>query len=185
MEKSNLFFYALLILFAISSGSGCATPKPMKTSYVLRGDLVSCGYRIADQLIMNLNQEINRTDSIIVATFADVNNLEKSSTFGRIIAEQISSRLSQRGYKVSEIKFRKNSVFMQKEKGEFLLSREMRNVSKKYKASALVVGTYGEAFNAIYLSARIITPTNSLIISSCDFALQLGARSQAILSRSN
>ena len=184
MKKGRSIIFVLLIFIVISGISSCAAPKK-QISHVLRGDLVSSGYRIADQLISNLNQQINKTDPIIVATFADVNDLEKSSTFGRIIAEQISSRLAQRGYKVTEVKFRQNSVFVEKRKGEFLLSRELRNISKKHNASVVVVGTYGEAYSAMYVSARIISPSDSSIVSSCDFALQLGPRSQAILSRGN
>lgn len=188
MKKGRSIIFVLsvfIVISGISSISGCAAPKKKISPYILRGNLVSSGYRIADQLICNLNQQINKTDAVIVATFVDVNDLEKSSTFGRIIAEQISSRLSQRGYKVTEVKFRQNSVFMEKKKGEFLLSRELRNISKKHNASVVVVGTYGEAYNAMYVSARIITPSDSAIISSCDFALQLGPRSQAILFRDN
>jgi TolB-like protein len=187
MRRDKLIIFFILMLLGTSIISGCASGyKPKNHSpFVIRGNLVGSGYTIADRLITNLKQPINREDPIIVATFVSVDDLEESSTFGRLITEQISSRLSQKGYKVNEIKFRKNSIFMEKGKGEFLLSRDLHNVSKKHNASAVVVGTYGEAYNAIYVSARIINPSNTSIVSSCDYAVQLSNRSQAILTRND
>jgi len=47
----------------------------------------------------NLNASISSDEPIIVASFVDVSDL-KSTPFGRIIAEQIGSRLAQKGYKI-------------------------------------------------------------------------------------
>jgi TolB-like protein len=148
----------------------------LHSQYSVKGNLVSIGYHVADRLISNLKQPINSGDSIIVATFVDIDDLNRSSTFGRIIAEQIASRLSQKGYKVKEVKFRQDTIFMQEGEGEFLLSRDLRTISEKHNASAVVVGTYGEVYKEMYVSARIINPSNSLLISSCDFGLAPGSR---------
>jgi hypothetical protein len=74
---------------------------------------------------------------------------------------------------VKEVKFRNDTIFMQEGEGEFLLSRDLRAISKKHNASAVVVGTYGEVYNERYVSARIINPSNSLLVSSCDFSLPI------------
>jgi TolB-like protein len=187
MKRDKLIIFSILVFTMTLSIFGCSSSSrpAMHSPYSIKGNLVSSGYYIADRLISNLKQPINREDSIIVATFVNINNLKKSSTFGRMIAEQVSSGLSQRGYKVKEIKLRQNTIFMEEGEGEFLLSRNLLDISKKHNASAVVVGTYGEAYNAMYVSARVINPSDSLIVSSCGFALPLDARSQAILTRSN
>jgi len=177
MKRDKLILFFILILTMMLSSYGCSSSSSSRqTPHIVKGNLVSMGYSVADRLISNSKQPINSEGSIVVATFVSINNLNESSTFGRIIAEQIASRFSQRGYKVKEVKFRQDTIFMQEGEGEFLLSRDLRAISEKHDASAVVVGTYGEAYNEMYVSARIINPSNGLLVSSCDFGLPLESR---------
>lgn len=180
MKRDKLILFFILILTMMLSSYGCSSSSSSRpkliSPHIVKGNLVSMGYYAADRLISNSKQPINSEDSIVVATFVSINNLNESSTFGRIIAEQIASRLSQKGYKVKEVKFRQDTIFMQEGEGEFLLSRDLRVISEKHDASAVVVGTYGEAYNEMYVSARIINPSNGLLVSSCDFGLPLESR---------
>ena len=175
MKKDKLILFFILILTTMFSIYGCSSSSRSRSvlhsQYSVKGNLVNIGYHVADRLISNLKQPINSGDSIVVATFVQIDDLNKSSTFGRVIAEQIASRLSQKGYKVKEVKFRQDTIFVQGGEGEFLLSRDLRAISKKHDASAVVVGTYGDVYNERYVSARIINPSNSLLVSSCDFGL--------------
>jgi TolB-like protein len=132
-------------------------------------------------LLANLKQQISFGDPVIVATFVNINNLRESSTFGRLAAENISSRLSQRGYKIIELRLRTNSIFMEEGKGELLLSRDLQSVSKKHNAAAVVVGTYGRANGLTYVSARIVNPSDSLVVSTCDFVLPFREMDMAVL----
>jgi len=180
MKRDKLILFFILILTMMLSSYGCSSSSSRQTPHIVKGNLVSMGYSVADRLISNSKQPINSEGSIVVATFVSINNLNESSTFGRIIAEQIASRFSQRGYKVKEVKFRQDTIFMQEGEGEFLLSRDLRVISEKHDASAVVVGTYGEAYNEMYVSARIINPSNGLLVSSCDFGLPLESRKHYI-----
>ncbi len=176
MKRNKLMLFFILILTIMLSIYGCSSSssrQELLTTHSVKGNLVSMGYHAADKLISNLKQPINSGDSIIVATFVNVDDLKKSSTFGRIIAEQIASRFSQRGYKVKEVKLSQDTIFVQGNEGEFLLSRDLKYISEKHNASAVVVGTYGNVYNKRYVSARVINPSNSLIISSCDFSLPI------------
>ncbi|HPI56993.1 MAG TPA: FlgO family outer membrane protein [Syntrophales bacterium] len=167
---------------------GCATsPEPVPASappeYVLTGGLVKAGYAIADTLVSQSKVPMGENDAVIVASFVNINNLQESSTQGRMLAEHVASRLSQRGYKVIDMRLRMDSVFMEEGKGEFLLSRNLRNVSKAHNASAVVVGTYGEALYGTYVSARIINPADNTIISSADYGMVLGRDAPEYLKR--
>jgi len=181
--KGELMKRNLIIPIGICLASilvmGCAVcqsnaPIPSATEHVLSGGLVKSGYIIADSLVSKAKIPMGDNDTLLVASFVDINNLQESSTVGRMLAEHVSSRLSQRGFKVIDMRLRTESVFMQEGKGEFLLSRDLREVSRNHNASAVVVGTYGEALYGIYVSARIINPADSSIISSCDYGLALG-----------
>lgn len=177
----------LIICLSCFLMMGCAVsqgkvPVSSPKGHVLTGGLVKSGYFIADSLVSNAKAAIANTDTILVASFVDINNLQESSTLGRMLAEHVASRLSQRGYKVMDMRLRTESVFMQEGRGEFLLSRDLREVSKSHNASAVVVGTYGEALYGIYVSVRIINPADSSIISSCDYGLALGRGASGMTS---
>ena len=141
-----------------------------------RGDLVTNSYRIAETLQQNLRQPLGPEDTIIVASFVNVDNLQQSSTFGRIIAEQVGSRFAQKGYKVLELTLRKNSIFMSERKGEFLLSRDLRQVSRDHNAAAVIVGVYGEGYDTVYVSSRIVRPADNIILASCDLGIPMSFR---------
>jgi TolB-like protein len=171
---------ASILVLGCSASRSYVPPPSTSEQHVLTGGLVKSGYVIADSLVSKSKVPISNNDTILVASFVNINNLQESSTLGRMLAEHVASRLSQRGYKVIDMRLRTESVFMQEGKGEFLLSRDLREVSKNHNASAVVVGTYGEALYGIYISARIINPADSTIISSCDYGLALGRGSSGI-----
>ncbi len=173
MLKRNLLM--ALLTFNLILGMGCTYPyKERPYSYAWDGNIIPVSYKIADGLETNLNEPISKKELIIVASFVKIDNLNESSTRGRMIAEQIASRLTQRGYKIQELKLRQGSIFMQEGKGEFLLSRDLQNISKNYNASAVVVGTFAESRGWFYVSARIVRP-DGIVISSYDIGIEMGS----------
>jgi TolB-like protein len=143
-------------------------------------NLVQLGYNITDTLISNLKAPLDGEKPVLVACFVDVNNVERSSSFGRMLAEHMSSRFAQRGYTVVEMKLR-DSVYIREQRGEFLLSRKIRSISQSHNAQAVVVGTYLVSPRALYVSARIVEGKDGKILSSSDFALPLSENMKAIL----
>jgi TolB-like protein len=157
---------------------------------------VKVGYGMADKLADNAAQLIGPSETLIVASFVNVNNLEESSSFGRIIAEQIASRLAQRGQRVVEMKLRQNSIFisegkgefmlsrdLSEGKGEFMLSRDLREISRTYNAAAVVVGTYADGGDRMYVSARMVRPTDSIVISATDVGIPMQANTINVVLR--
>lgn len=161
--SSCLFFFIFLILV-----SGCALSSGTCNSQHCFDGLIDRSYELADSLEGNLSTPLTDNPILIVASFANIDDLEESSTFGRMVAEQISSRLAQKGYNVIELKLRTKSVFVKHRNGEFILSRDISEVSKKHNVSAVVVGTYGKISDRTYVSAKIIDPNTHFIISSKD-----------------
>ncbi len=141
------------------------------------------GYSLADKLADNVIEPLGPSDTLIVASFVNVNNLEESSSFGRIIAEQIASRFAQRGQPVIELKLRQNSIFISEGKGEFMLSRDLREISKTHNASAVVAGTYAEGGDRLYVSARIVRPTDNIVISAYDYGIPMQPNIMSVMLR--
>ncbi len=108
---------------------------------------------------------------ILVASFVNIDDLDQSSTLGRIISEQVASRLAQQGFKIIETKLRQGSIFVQKGKGEFLLSRDLLNLSSNQGAQAVLVGTYAVSRHFIFISSRIVRTEDSSVIAGYDYEL--------------
>jgi len=135
-------------------------------------DIIDISYKAADVLIDNLSVNISKATPLMVTSFANIDNLEESSTLGRLLAEQIGSRMSQKGYSVVEIKLGQDSLFIKERTGEFILSRKLDNISSEFNAYYVVVGTYSVGGASVYVSARIVRVSDNLIVSSSDFKLQ-------------
>ena len=95
----------------------------------------------------------------------------------------VGNYFKKKGYKVIEMKLRQNSIFVDPEnKGEFLLSRNLQDISRSHNASAVVVGTYAKGYQKVYVTARIVNPATSVILSSCDYELNFpDSREMAVL----
>ena len=52
-----------------------------------------------------------------------------------------------------------------------MLSRDLKMINPSLSAQAILVGTYSYTNRTMYISARLINPENSTIISSMDYQL--------------
>ncbi len=160
---------ALGLLIGLAGCEGLPTtnkPEPIKA------DVVGSSHKAADMLILRAQGKLNPEKALITATFVNIDNLEKTSSLGRIVSEQVGSRFSEKGYQVVEMLLR-NSVYIRQKQGEFLLSRELRNISTAHNAQAVIVGTYALGRNNVYVTARLIRSKDSVILASYDYSLPL------------
>ncbi len=111
---------------------------------------------------------------VLVATVVDIDQLDRSSTLGRLISEHVASRLAQKGYTVTELKMR-DPVYMRTPEGELMLSREVREISAKHGAQAVAVGTYASdtrgANGVVFVSLKLVRTTDNTILGASDYAL--------------
>ncbi|MDM8568332.1 FlgO family outer membrane protein [Thiotrichales bacterium HSG1] len=155
-------------------------------------NLISTSYRAADRLLKGVrdihhleprHNGVYTKQPILVTSFVNIDNVQQSSTFGRIVGEQIGSRLAQSGYKVIEMKMRTSNVFVQERTGELLLSRELRKISLQHDAYAVVVGTYAVGKESVYVVAKLIRAKDSVILSSYDYNLPIGPDTKRMLRK--
>ena len=118
---------------------------------------------------------------IMAASFVNIDNLTKSSTFGRIISEQISSRLAQHDFRIIEVKLRQESIFIKKGQGEFMLSRELKDLGDSREIRAVLVGTYAVSEYFTFVSARIVRVEDSSVLASYDYEVPNDTISKSIL----
>ncbi|MBX7143323.1 MAG: hypothetical protein K1X79_02620 [Oligoflexia bacterium] len=100
-----------------------------------------------------------------VTTFVNVDDLYSTSTFGRMYAEQVMSELAMRGFDVIELRHADTLQFMSG-RGEFAMSRDVSSVRPARQLGGVVVGTYVVSPVRVYVNARLLDPTTSVVLSA-------------------
>lgn len=164
-------------------GAGCAptvTKKEPTFDAAAQNAFIPANQQAATTLLAQVKASLIPNQPLIVATIVDINVLEKSSTMGRLVSEQISGAFSRAGYQMIEMKFREN-VYMKRSEGELLLTREINEVAKLHNAQAVIVGTYAVASDVAFINLKVVQPNSNLVLAAHDYALPLDANVRAML----
>lgn len=138
-------------------------------------DMVATNYAAADKLVANGKQHIDDKQRILVTTIADINNLNDSAPLGRLIGEQLASRIIEKGYKVVEVRLQ-DSVSLVPYTGEFILSRgvrELRELGRAQTVSRIVTGTYTVAEETIFVTLKVLDFWDSKAVASHTYTLPM------------
>ena len=110
----------------------------------------------------------DKNETVFITSFVELENLQVTTEFGRILSESMMSELHSRGYTV--VDFRGKDEIFTGNRGEFYLSRRALEVKfKNYKniTPLILVGTYSRQSRAVIINARIIEyPSGKLVASS-------------------
>lgn len=186
-------FCIFMSLLWILSAAGCVTNQEKSEREGLKklsplstlqpySSILESSYHAAESLGKELHhRDFGKDSPILVASFVSIDNLDQSSTLGRIISEQMASRLAQQGFRIIETKLRQGSIFVQKEKGEFLLSRDLLNLSSNQGAQAVLVGTYAVSEQFVFISSRIVRTEDSSVIAGYDYGLPQDKTTRSML----
>lgn len=100
-----------------------------------------------------------------VTTLVNLDDLYETSSFGRVYSEHLMSELVMRGYDVVELRHADALRFLSAG-GEFGLSRELGAVRASQQLGSVLVGTYEVSPERVYINARLINPSTSMILSA-------------------
>lgn len=164
-----------LLLLAGCNTLGNANHTPAKPE----PDLSELVHAAAEQMITS-NPELTRYSPMIAATFVSIDNLSQSSTLGRISSEIMASALSRQGMQVREVKMR-DSMFIEESVGELILSRQVQRLSAQHNARSILMGTYAQGQDYIYVSARVVRAGDAMVLGSADFRLPLNNNTRSLL----
>ncbi len=168
---------ALIIFTFLMAQTGCTSfnGTRFESTLGIKTNLIQFSYTIADQLAENTMPPLilHHPDMpVLITTFVDNNNLEETSQLGRILQEHIASRFVQLGYTVREIKL-SNTLNIEQKSGETILSRDLSLLDTGQQAQAILVGTISRINRILYISARLINPTNHNILATNDHKLYM------------
>lgn len=178
-------YLAAVCIFLLLVASGCSDLNGTRLEPVLGGEfnLVKLGSKVAETLIKQSMPPLIPFQSdqpILVTTLVNNNNLDDTSSFGRSFQNNIAAGFVNHSYAVKEIKLRKD-MQVEMHKGEFMLTRDLREMAGKQRAQAVVVGTYAMAGRVMYLSVRLVNPVNQVILAVYEDKLPLDENSLRML----
>ena len=171
-------FIALLSTLALTA---CAVGPSYQEAQ--HSEFTQANYAAVDKLVAATAVPIDKNTPLLIATVVNIDSLNQSSRFGRLISEQIATRLTQQGYNVVEMKLR-NNVYIREGAGELLLSRDVRDLSKNYNAQVVVVGNYAVASGYAYLTLKAVTVADNRVIAATNYVLPLTENTKALLTPS-
>lgn len=203
MSMINLLFkphHHLLLLFIPMLTSGCAHYFGYeRVAYgqcayrIQSGDcfgaqiddtnLLQLNFEAADRLIQaaNLSNRLKMRHRFVITTLADVNDLSESTALGRLISEQITERFIQNRYDVFDARL--HSRLMVSDEGEFVLSRELREIGRAQKAEFLIAGTYAVGETQVYITLKMLSFVNGKILASQAYSLPKDVNVRALLQK--
>lgn len=183
MKKNILVIIALIFLWGCTSSVGSSTT--WTSTYGSKGDsdFIKNNYKATETLVATLTKPMDSNVPIIVATIVNIDELTESSRLGRTISEQVGAKLTHLGFKVIELKMRSN-IFVKRNEGELLLSRELSEVMRNHRAQAVVVGTYAVANDFVYVNLKMVNEDKNIIIAAHDYTLNMDKNIASLLKRS-
>jgi TolB-like protein len=181
--RLSLFFAICVCATACTRQTFSMTPSdPVYLSTTQNSGLIDVNYQAIDALVSRARPLLSPDVPVIVATIVNINALENTSTLGRVISEHILGRLSQAGYGVIELKVR-DQVYLKRHEGEFVLTREVRDLARNHNVQAMVVGTYAEAFDRIFVSIKIVEVDGSRILGAVDYVINKDSVVRSLLGK--
>lgn len=161
---------AAVLALSLLLGACSTTREDTNYTSVSANAFVAANYRAADALALQLRGKLLDEKPLIMATIVNIDALEQTSMLGRLVSEQLSTRLAQGGMKMLEMKLR-NSVYLKRGQGELMLTREIGDVASTHNAQAVVVGSYAETREAVFINIKVIQPTTNLVLAGHDYVL--------------
>lgn len=176
--------FIIVALLALSASlSGC---NSMPTYSDAKANLFIIANDEATDALLKKNSSANQLkllppEPVLVTTMVNVDNVKQSSRLGRAVAEQVGARFTDLGYKVIDLRLRQAGVLVKSDTGELALSRDVKDLASEYQARAILVGTYAEAINVIYITLKLLDANSGQVMSAHTYALPLDKDNLALL----
>jgi hypothetical protein len=144
-------------------------------------------YTAAEELMAQAGYDLDTDTPILVGTISDIDDIETSSSLGRVIAEQVGSRFVHAGYDVREVRLSKKinvreGHFAGNQAGEYVISRDSGDLVPAINVGAVVFGTYAVGKNRILVNLRLAEPGTGKVIAAHDYSLVNDVEARRLLA---
>ena len=118
-------------------------------------------------------------NTFVITTIANLNNLSETTSFGRLISENLIHEMQVRKWKVFEVRLTKDIVV--NSTGEFSLSRDVQKIRDVYKIGGIVAGTYALTEGNIIVNVRVMDITSGIVASSGQIRMPVDCFTESLL----
>lgn len=161
----------LILALALPLLAACSATPPSAPSLDPGAAFILENHAAARNLAAAAMSRLEPGSRVLVATFADQNDLEATSPLGRLLAEQVATVLSRAGYDLVEVRLRRD-LGVRPAAGEFALSRHAALLAlENAEAEAVLVGCYTADAEAVFVSARVVRTRDQVVAAAHDWAL--------------
>jgi len=131
--------------------------------------------RMALMINDSLRKPSLKNKEIGILSFANLNDLEKVEPLGRHLQEKLSHALFDLGFRIVEIRL-SNHIFFTPQVGELNLTRlkEKLKDTQYEEIQSLIVGTYLDAGDYVYVNSRLVELENNQIKASGEIKIRKG-----------
>lgn len=120
---------------------------------------------IANQLLVNISNNDHINQKVAITTIVSLDDLDRSSTFGRMISESLFNELHERKFKTIDL--RSSELITVTKDGEFVLTRDVEKLKDEIPQSVTLVGTYTPLDkDRVVINTRIINIFTSDVLST-------------------
>jgi hypothetical protein len=153
----------MVVLAGCNSTNKYKTVLPTDPNYIAGQEIKLKVRELADQLIASLPNDALTGFVALPTSFVEQDDFNFSSPLGRYLSEGLMYEFNHRGFPVRE--YRTDGVItMREDTGETTLVRKGMLATAQGKANALIVGTYHQDPDAIFVNARLIRASDGIVM---------------------
>jgi len=158
-----------------------------KTAYNAISHLLATAHPRVKSGFLESNQSdippFNSSKPVLYSTTVDLNNYTNTTNFGRLQSELLATALVQHWQNdVIKMTIRSTDIPIIPQKGEFILSRDVRDLAQSINTSAVLVSTYSVSIDKVYINAQLINSDTNSIVGAVSYSLPMGPRTRTMLN---
>jgi len=124
-----------------------------------------------DDTIIDLSNKLLRSsrlkynvENIAITSFVDLDQLNKTTHFGRTLGESMFDELFTRGFRVNDFRGQENLSI--NANGEYFITRDISRMRNRVSNGYVLVGTYSMMNDRILINARILDNRSGEVVAS-------------------
>ena len=125
------------------------------------------------------NKKLLTSQHVLITSFVRLDDLKKTSEFGRVVSESLINEMSNRGFNI--IEYRGQLAISVNDQGEYFITRKPNEMKEKVLNSYVVVGTYSRQYGKVILNTRVIDNITGKIITSARATFKHGLENDCTL----
>lgn len=120
--------------------------------------------KIADDLVSAFKKDEAAAKCVAITSFVELNKLNKTTNFGRVMGESFYNELFKRGFNI--VDFRMQKALVVNANGEYFLSRDVKKLNPSANVDYVLVGTYTQVEEGVLINTRIISSVTGKVVAS-------------------